>query len=89
MQSFSGGEAGVGCSGRSGWNGSSAGGGVLVGADARFVGEAGIAVSIFFIVVGYFLHVWHGTTVTHLKNNHSYQVNIWKKKTTIRREEVG
>lgn len=78
MQSFSGDEAGVGRSGRSGWNGSSAGGEVLVGVDAGFVWEVEgrIAGSIFFIVVGRFLHVRHGTTVTHLKSNHMRQVNI-------------
>ncbi len=81
MQSFRGDEAGIGCSGRSGWNGSSAGGEVLVGVDARFVREAEgrIAGSTFLIVVGCFLHVRHGATVTHLKSNHSHQMNILKK----------
>lgn len=71
MYSFGGDEAGVKRSGRSGWYRSSAGGEVLMGVDARFVWEAEgrIVGSIFFIVVGYLLHVWHGATVTQLKSN--------------------
>lgn len=73
MHSFSGDEAGVGCSGCSGWNRSTACREVLVGIDARFVCEAEgkIVGSILFIVVLYILHVRHGVTVTQLRRNHS------------------
>lgn len=84
--SFSGGDAGVGCGGSPGWSGSSAGGEVLEGVHARFVCEVEgrIVGSVFFIVVGHFLHVRHGATVTQLKSNHiSHQVSILKKKTSI------
>lgn len=79
MHCFSGDEAGVGCSGRSRWNGSPAAGEVLVGVEASFVREAEgrIVGPVFFAVVGYLLHVRHGIAVAHLKSNHSHQVNIW------------
>lgn len=40
--------------------------GVVKEAEGRITG------SIFFIVKGYFIHVRHGTAVTHLRSNHSH-----------------
>lgn len=61
-----GGEAGV--SSRATWGRFLAGGEVLEGEHARFFWEAEgrIVGSIFFSVVGHFLHVRHGTAVTQL-----------------------